>query len=97
MADLINTPQSIPAPVVIRHPSFAPLSNQQNAVRTMAAQLRSQLINAVNQGEATLKVISSATALFQGVDAELLKAEGIDLERVEKFRAGIESTLALTQ
>lgn len=66
-------------------------------MRTHAEGLRRQLGSAVNMGQATLKTIELAMTNFKAVDPALLAAEGIDMERIGKFRDGLAALLALAQ
>jgi len=86
-------PQAAP-----KHPMFAPVPATVNHVRNAAAALRGQLIAAATQGERTLASIENVLKLAaDDTSKDLLKAEGIDLDHLVKFKEAITAALALTK
>lgn len=89
----------VPAEAEDRHAMFAPASQAMERLRNQARLLRNQLVTAVATAEQTITVIDNSVALFgAGPDATaLLQSEGIDLERLGKFRDGIQGVLELVR
>jgi hypothetical protein len=99
LAGMVQTEGTAPAaaPEVKRHSSFAPVPESLRSVRNQANALRNQLITSVSIGNATLKVIDASLAQFATVAPEVLAAEGIDLDRIQKYREGIAAALKHTE
>lgn len=88
-----------PAPVVARHPSFAPVPQDRQAFRASITRLRNQLVNAATVAEKTLAEIDAVIALAAKTPnaAAIIAAEDLDLERIQSFRTAIASALDLTK